>query len=153
MARVAAGVVTTARRAAQGLAVAALVAVAGSARALLRVEVEGSSMLPTLAPGDHVLAWRRGRIRPGDLVVAVDPRAPARLVVKRAVVVGPAGLVLRGDNPAASTDSRRYGPVPASRVVGRVLWCYEPPPRRRWLGWRAPGHASPPAPRDPAGRG
>jgi len=39
-------------------------------------------------------------------------------------------IVVRGDNPAASTDSRTFGPVPASSVQGRVLYRYFPPGRQ-----------------------
>jgi len=85
-------------------------------------------MEPTLAPGDHLLVVRARRVHPGDVVAAHDPRDRRRVLVKRVGAVLDAGIVLRGDNPGASTDSRHFGPVPASAVLGRVLRCYSP----RW---------------------
>jgi inner membrane protease subunit 1 len=44
---------------------------------------------------------------------------------------------VRGDNEAASTDSRHFGPVPRRAVRGRVLYRYGPPARAgRWPGSR-----------------
>jgi inner membrane protease subunit 1 len=95
-----------------------------------RLEVVGRSMVPTLEPGDRVLAVRTRRLRAGDLVVIPDPRLRSRLVVKRVVTASVVGLTLRGDNPAASTDSRVFGAVPVASVRGRVLYRYHPPARR-----------------------
>ncbi len=116
-------------------------------RCLLRVEVQGQSMAPGLLPGDRLLAVKGLRTRVGDVVTAADPRQPSRLLVKRVVARGAGDQVsLAGDNPAASTDSRSFGPVPATFVSGRVLWRYRPSDRR--------GRPSPPEGRDrPAVRG
>ena len=116
-----------------------------------RLRVAGESMVPALLPGDRVLVWRglgpfRPPIRVGDLVALADPRDPAtrgsggvpreRLMVKR--VAGRQGdeVILRGDNEAASTDSRHFGPVPASAIRGRVIYRYLPEDRRGLLGTR-----------------
>ena len=86
-------------------------------------------MAPTLQPGDRVLVWRglgplRSRIRVGDLVAVVDPRQADRLMIKR--VVGRTGpeVFVRGDNDAASTDSRHFGPITRDQLVGQVRWRY-----------------------------
>lgn len=81
-------------------------------------------MRPTLVPGDRVLAVRARRAGPGMLVVVRDPRLPSRLLVKRVAEVGPGGHVVAGDNPAASTDSRSFGPVPS--IWGRAVYRYFP---------------------------
>lgn len=105
-----------------------------------RLEVVGDSMLPTLAAGDRLVVVAR-RPGEGDLVAVPDPRAPSRLLVKRAVEVGAGGtVVLRGDNPDASTDSRDFGPVPASSVAGVAVYRYAPPGRVGWLA--VGGHSS-----------
>ena len=52
------------------------------------------------------------------------------MLVKRVSAVLEDEIVLRGDNPGASTDSRSFGPVPAGAVLGRVVRCYAP-------SWRA----------------
>jgi nickel-type superoxide dismutase maturation protease len=96
-------------------------------------------MAPALQPGDRLLVWRTrparpgdivpGDIVPGDIVVARDPRQDARVLVKRAGAVAPDGLSLLGDNPEESTDSRQFGRVPYSAVIGRAVYRYAPPAR------------------------
>ena len=95
-----------------------------------RVVVEGRSMEPTLAPGDRLLVVRARRVRAGEVVAVRDPRRGDRVLVKRVAAVLDDGVVVRGDNAEASTDSRSFGPVPARAVVGRVVRCYAP-------AWRA----------------
>ncbi|MFN2609023.1 MAG: nickel-type superoxide dismutase maturation protease [Acidimicrobiales bacterium] len=112
---------------AAGVVAAGVIAGAGRLR---RVEVVGDSMRPTLEPGDRLLLWRGGRPRPGDLVAVADPRRRSRTVVKRLAGVVPAGLTVLGDNPAASTDSRTFGPVPPTDLRGRVVYRYAPASRR-----------------------
>ena len=122
------------------LAAALLAGGARAARALrvrrpplARVEVVGDSMRPALEPGDRllVLGWGvPGRLSPGGMVTVADPRHPGRVLVKRITARNGSGLVLRGDNPAASTDSRIFGPVEAGRVRGRVVYRYFPEDRR-----------------------
>jgi nickel-type superoxide dismutase maturation protease len=99
-----------------------------------RVVVEGTSMLPTLAPGDRLLVVRARRLRVGDLVAVDDPGRPGRLLVKRVAGDHRGHLELRGDNPVASIDSRTFGPVPPSAVRGRVVRRYWPPERRGPVG-------------------
>jgi nickel-type superoxide dismutase maturation protease len=116
-----------------------------------RLRVVGESMVPTLLPGDRVLVWRGlGRLSPsirvGDLVAVVDPRDPdprgsggvrrERLMVKRVAGVAGDEVVVQGDNEAASTDSRHFGPVGASAIRGRVIYRYLPEERRGRLGTR-----------------
>lgn len=109
-----------------------LAAVWGAALALNRSlrRVTGPSMEPTLREGDLLLvvpaALRRPRV--GDVVVAADPRDPARATVKRlARRTGDGRAVLRGDNPGASTDSRTFGPVPATAVTAVAVARVWPP--------------------------
>ena len=91
-----------------------------------RVVVEGLSMAPTYAPGERLTAIRRWRrVRVGDIVVASDPRAPERLLLKRCVARSGRALELRGDNASASTDSRDFGPVEEADVrwvLARNSW-------------------------------
>jgi nickel-type superoxide dismutase maturation protease len=81
--------------------------------------VVGDSMLPTLRPGQIVVATRWVRLRPGKIVIALTPR---REVVKRVKSVTARGMELIGDNPAASTDSRHFGPVDPRAIVGVVIY-------------------------------
>lgn len=100
------------------------------------VTVAGASMSPALLPGDLLLVRRGGRLRIGAVVVARRPGRPGLLVVKRVHgLVRPGWWWLSGDNPAASDDSRRFGPVSDEQMVATVLWRYWPP-RRFSPGWR-----------------
>ena len=92
------------------------------------VEVRGRSMAPTLQPGDRLLVLRASP-RIGDVVVAPDPRDPARELIKRVMAGDASGVTLRGDNAAASTDARIFGAVPANAVHWRAVGRYWPPNR------------------------
>ncbi|MBN6054621.1 hypothetical protein JYK22_21950, partial [Nonomuraea sp. RK-328] len=132
-----------------GLAVAFAVVV-GVRRRYLVVTVHGESMLPTYRPGERVLVRRAraGSLRPGQVVVLSD-LAPAgrdelrpRWIIKRVTALPgdpvprdtvpalraapgtlvPAGhLVVLGDNPDRSHDSRHSGYLTTDRLYGVVL--------------------------------
>ena len=112
---------------------------------VMRVAVAEESMTPALRPGDWLLAWRTDRVRPGQVVLAWHPQRPGFLLVKRVAwqveASGEAraggatgegsGWWLASDNPAAGAiDSARFGPVPAEKIVARVLFRYWPVRRR-----------------------
>ncbi len=102
---------------------------------LRRLEVTGESMTPTLQPGDRVLVVAglgplRPAIRTGDLVALADPGAPARVMVKRVAATSGGRVDVRGDNAAASTDSRHFGPDDRAAEIGRVVYRYHPDERR-----------------------
>jgi nickel-type superoxide dismutase maturation protease len=86
-------------------------------------------MEPTFQDGDWLLVRKLGRLpRVGEVVVAHDPREPDRLLVKRVRSVVGGDVHVQGDHadPAESTDSRQFGPIPASAVVGRPVLRYAP---------------------------
>jgi nickel-type superoxide dismutase maturation protease len=98
-----------------------------------RVEVIGLSMAPALHPGDRLvvvrLPWRLpfGPV-PGQVVAVRDPRRPDRILIKRVRSVDRrAGtLDVEGDDRRSSTDSRSFGPVSRSAIVGRAVYRYAP---------------------------
>jgi nickel-type superoxide dismutase maturation protease len=114
---------------------AALAAVTFARRWLDVVEVQGGSMAPTLLPGEWlVVEHRTYEHRPprvGEIVLAADPRAPTRELIKRVTSLDPFArtLELRGDAPDASTDSRVFGSVPIQEVEWRVIARYWPADR------------------------
>lgn len=107
------------------------------------VAIPSASMAPTLLPGDQILVNRfvysgpsagllpRRPVRQGDVVLFRPPFDPHQHYVKRCVALGgdwegggvlaPGMLWMEGDAREHSLDSRRFGPVPASTVEGRVL--------------------------------
>jgi nickel-type superoxide dismutase maturation protease len=96
---------------------------------LRAVVVVGDSMLPALRPGDCLLVLVGGRVRVGDLVLARRPHVPALELVKRVASHEAAGWYLLSDNPAAGLDdSRAFGAIPESELIGRVLLRYYRPP-------------------------
>lgn len=81
-------------------------------------------MAPTYRRGDWLLLRRTQHVRPGHVVAFPDPRFPARLLVKRIDHTTAHGWFVLGDNPTRSTDSRVFGAVAASDVLGRVVARY-----------------------------
>jgi signal peptidase I len=113
-------------------------------RRLLVVTVHGVSMEPTYTSGDRLLVRRSrlDRVRTGQVVVVrvsgpgVDQLTGGRMVKRAVAVPGdpvpaqipvpdpvvPAGrLLVLGDNPLLSNDSRRLGYLSADSLIGVVL--------------------------------
>ncbi|MCX4822349.1 S26 family signal peptidase [Streptomyces sp. NBC_01142] len=112
------------------------------------VTVEGTSMAPTLAPGDQVVVVRRkiDAVRSGDVIVLRPPKTSERYEsvndkawnIKRAAAlpgdpvpdgipggegiaqVPPRSLVVFGDN-SDSVDSRQRGFFPADQILGVAI--------------------------------
>jgi len=92
--------------------------------------VEGRSMAPTLEPGDRVLVDLRSYARqaPGQGDVVLLERAGSKeMLVKRVDRRAGGRFWVRGDNPAASEDSRSFGPVRREAIRGKVVFRYWPP--------------------------
>lgn len=150
--------------AAAGLAgLAAVLAARTFRRRFVLVHVRGRSMLPTFRPGDRVLVRRApaGPVAPGTVAVLRARHAaaaPAHWVIKRVAAVPgdpvpasvrpaaggisvvPTGqLVVLSDNPRGN-DSRRWGLVSGSDLIGPVIATLPPGFRSRQCAaaWRAP---------------
>lgn len=74
-------------------------------------------MEPALSPGQIIGGWER-RIRVGDIVVA---KQAGREIVKRVTSIDGTKVYLVGDNSQHSTDSRHYGPVAFSDIIGSMM--------------------------------
>ena len=88
------------------------------------MRVDGFSMAPTLLPGDLVLIKplkaQATLPAPGSIVVAQHPDRSSTRIIKRLATIQAGNLVLLGDNPQASTDSRQFGAVPRRLLIGVV---------------------------------
>lgn len=82
-----------------------------------RFSVTGESMAPLLQPGDDVLVDPRATAVVGDVVVAEHPHTAAP-IVKLVTAIDDSGVTLEG--LSRSTDSRHFGPVDPTAVVGVV---------------------------------
>ncbi len=100
---------------------------------ILRVEVEGRSMVPTLAPGERLLVHRTRHVRVGDIVVFVDPEEATRRLIKRVTAVTGESVLVAGDNRDESRDSSEFGPVPRRLILGRAWYRYFPTENRKRL--------------------
>ncbi|MDA8400487.1 MAG: nickel-type superoxide dismutase maturation protease [Actinomycetota bacterium] len=112
---------------------AALAALGVAVVVVRRVLVSGTSMAPTLEPGDRLIAVPVFRARPGDVIVIADPRRPDRLLVKRLVSNGRGWVQVAGDNTTASTDSRDFGAINARAPWWVVVYRYSPVNRMGWI--------------------
>lgn len=83
--------------------------------------VTGVSMEPSLYNGDIVIT-RRKTPKVGDIVIA---KINGREVIKRVKSCSPTALFLQGDNLSASTDSRNYGPVDFTSLLGVVSFTFK----------------------------
>lgn len=96
-------------------------------------------MQPGFRPGDRLYVDPRpGRpLAVGDVVALRDPEAPDRLLLKRIARFVPAPgagpgtardlfLAVEGDNAPGSRDSRQFGPLPPTAVVGLAWYRYAP---------------------------
>ncbi len=88
------------------------------------MRVDGFSMKPVLNAGDHVLvrAVNADEDLPacGTIVVSWHPQQTGIRIIKRLAGCRDGLMDLRGDNPPESTDSRQFGLVERSQLIGVV---------------------------------
>lgn len=82
--------------------------------------VVGNSMEPTLMHGQIIVAIRKSSaLRVGDVVVI---RHQGMEKIKRITQLKPGAVFVAGDNQAHSTDSRHFGWLERSLVVGKIIY-------------------------------
>ena len=90
-----------------------------------RYRVQGRSMLPTLREGDEVLIKAiqvgSGCFIKGDIVCCKDPRHSSRLMIKRVTQLSGSACYVEGDCAKDSTDSRHFGWIKTSDILGKVI--------------------------------
>lgn len=86
------------------------------------MRVEGDSMIPSLRSGDRVLIDPKASVSPGDIVLARHPYKSSVRIMKRLTSIESDGrFYLSGDNPDDSTDSRTFGSISQSNILGKVV--------------------------------
>lgn len=78
-------------------------------------------MLPTLRPKQDVLVlcWFF-KIKVGDLVAF---KKDGKEMIKRiGQITSDRNIFVQGDNRAESTDSRKFGLIKKSHIIGKVIW-------------------------------
>ena len=89
------------------------------------IRVTGRSMLPLLQPGDllfvDIHAYKHRSPQLDEIVVALHPQQSTLKIVKRVTAVMADGrYFLSSDNALEGSDSRMFGPLPVTSIVGRV---------------------------------
>lgn len=106
----------------------------------------------SIGTNDWVLVTSKDKfnVKAGDIVTMYNPVVPADRDIKRVIATGnetvkcssyktslvivPEGYIwVEGDNSKCSSDSKRYGPIPAALVFGRAVAIIFPPQRWRRL--------------------
>src|SRR3989338_9184128 len=88
-----------------------------------RFTVSGNSMFPALKPGQEVLVfnwWRLLGLRVGD--IAVIKKNGKELVKRIGQISSDRSIFVIGDNQKFSTDSRTFGLIKESEILGKVIW-------------------------------
>jgi signal peptidase I len=109
------------------------------------VVVQGESMEPTFTHGQRLWVteayWLFGGLKANDVVLVRSPEdgdvlikrvyrlpgqeldwdAPTLQQVGNRRFVPANAIIIVGDNPEVSVDSRDFGPVPLNHVIGKVL--------------------------------
>lgn len=81
-----------------------------------KFKVYGNSMSPTLKKGQEVLTFNWAKPKVGDIVVVKDQK------IKRVQKIMGSKAYLVGDNKPESTDSRHFGSVDISQIIGKVIY-------------------------------
>ncbi len=81
-------------------------------------------MFPTLLDGDHVLvnrlAYMFHKPKVGDGVALKDPR-DGKVLIKRITKIENQHYFVIGDNKHYSTDSREFGMIRRSEIIGKII--------------------------------
>lgn len=89
---------------------------------LRRFTVTGDSMEPSYHNGEVVVATSLLAPANGAVVVCRDPRERTRFLLKRITAIDNDRYSVVGDNRTESTDSRAFGTLSRSDIIGTVVY-------------------------------
>lgn len=81
--------------------------------------IRGGSMAPSLRTGQLILAVKKLKFGPGNVVIFEHKGLEK---IKRIREHNEGKIFVIGDNPEVSTDSRQFGWLSETVVVARVIW-------------------------------
>lgn len=81
--------------------------------------VVGESMVPGLGPGAIILLGSGRHLEVGDVITF---KHQGHEKIKRITRLSDEAVFVEGDNKASSTDSRHFGWIDRTAVVGKVIW-------------------------------
>lgn len=88
-----------------------------------RFTIHGNSMFPALKPGQDVLcfnwAYLFSKPKVGDIVVV---KHQGKEMVKRIHYILGREYFVQGDNKKESIDSRSFGAIDRSQLIGKAVW-------------------------------
>lgn len=94
---------------------------------LKRRRIKGSSMSPTLSENSEILISTNKKhinnLKIGDILYLQHPLQHNTHIVKRltAIKKNAQHYFVTGDNPNYSTDSRHFGPIAPTIIIGKVV--------------------------------
>lgn len=87
---------------------------------LTRYQIKGKSMEPSYNDGDHVIAWKFGKIRENDVIVF---KKNALTMIKRVEKIerniNQNRYIVKGDNWQESDEN--LGAIEKSEILGKVI--------------------------------
>lgn len=87
---------------------------------LMRYKIHGNSMKPSFNDGDHVIAWKYGKIRENDVIVF---KKNALTTIKRVKKIeeypNKKKYIVKGDNWEESDDN--FGTIDQSEILGKII--------------------------------
>ena len=91
---------------------------------IYKYKIQGNSMEPTIAAGETILVnrmayWFRDP-KKNEIIALYDPRDD-KILVKRITKKSGTSFFVQGDNKKASTDSRVFGMIGKSAIIGKVI--------------------------------
>lgn len=84
-----------------------------------KFKIRGNSMLPTLKEGQEILTFNWSKPKIGDVVVIKHEN---KEMIKRIEKMAKDKFFVLGDNEKESTDSRHFGPIDKSQILGKVIY-------------------------------